>query len=71
MKVKHGTGLTGTLPFIILRLEKIDWEEMYALTDINLINNFFESKVLEVLNKMAPMRTFQNRRKDKSWVSRM
>ena len=48
---------------------KIDWEEMYESTDMNVINDFFETKVLEVLNKMAPMKTFQSRRKNKSWVS--
>ena len=48
---------------------EIDWTEYYTLTDINLINDMFCSKVLEILDREAPLKVFQPRKGYKVWVT--
>ena len=50
-------------------IAKIDWTDLYAATDIDIINSIFEEKVLGVLDMMAPVKAFQMRSKFRSWIS--
>ena len=52
------------------RIALIDWEPLYAMTDINLANSYFEEKVLFVLNSMAPIIKFQQRKKINNWLKK-
>ena len=42
---------------------------MYNSGDLDEINHIFEEKVLEVLDKIAPMKVIQRRRKFRNWLS--
>ena len=50
-------------------MARIDWSEYYELNSIDLISDFFQTEVLKVLNKHAPMQTLQRRRRLRNWVS--
>ena len=50
-------------------IAEIDWTDYYNLTDVNLINDMFCSKVLEVLEKEAPLKVFQPRKGHKVWLT--
>ena len=52
-----------------MEVKQIDWSDMYKLTDINLANDFFATKVGDILEKMAPLRKLQIRNKITPWVS--
>ena len=52
------------------RISKVDWSGMYELSDINLANSFFEDRILQILNSVAPMKVSQVRKNFKSWISK-
>ena len=44
-------------------VKNIDWSPLTKSTDVNFMNNFFEQKLVEILNKNAPMCNVQIRKK--------
>ena len=51
------------------KFDRIDWSEMYNCDNIDIVNSFFESKVLEILDCMAPQKYVQKRKAHRNWVS--
>ena len=51
-----------------LKVENIDWSEMYDSTDVSRTYGIFEDKLRTVLDQEAPMSTFQLRNNYKPWV---
>ena len=48
----------------------INWDPLYAMTDIYLANSYFEEQILAVLNKMAPIIKYQPRQGAKNWLKK-
>ena len=51
------------------RLETIDWEEIYEISDVDLANDFLESRVVSILDELCPYKTVQYRSVCKPWLS--
>ena len=51
------------------RLESIDWQDIYDLTNVDLANDFLESRVVEILDEICPYKTVQYRSVSKPWLS--
>ena len=51
------------------RLERENWEEIYNITNVDLANDFFESRVVGILDDMCPYKTVQYRTEVKTWLS--
>ena len=51
------------------RLQLENWSEIYELTDVDLANNFLESRVTTILDDMCPYKTVQFRSECKTWLS--
>ena len=47
----------------------IDWTDLYESQNIDVINDIFVKKILEILDEAAPRRVFQNRKLFRKWVS--
>ena len=43
------------------KIKAIDWSDLFASQDINIINDIFVTKVGAILEEEAPLKTFQNR----------
>ena len=50
-------------------IELIDWTDLLQSTDITYIYSRFEEEILKILNKMAPIKTFQARKQSNNWIS--
>ena len=50
-------------------IASIDWSELLASQNIEEVNSIFEEKITKVLDKHAPVKKFQKRKKSKKWVS--
>ena len=50
------------------RICEIDWENFYECENIDTINDMFENKVRDVLEKIAPMKYIQLRKKHVNWL---
>ena len=50
-------------------ISNIDWSPMYQMQNIDLANNFFEEKIVNILESQAPMTKVQHSKKHKSWLS--
>ena len=51
------------------RLERENWEEIYNITNVDLANDFLESRVVGILDEMCPYKTVQYRTEVKTWLS--
>ena len=51
------------------QLAATDWEQIYEIDDVNVANDFVESRMTELLDKMCPYRAKQFRKHSKPWVS--
>ena len=51
------------------QIEKIDWDPLLASNNIDVINDIFITNILEVLDKMAPLKKYQKRKKMINWLS--
>ena len=49
-------------------VRKIEWSELYKSKDIDFINNFIVTKLTNILDVMAPIKTFQKRKNFKNWI---
>ena len=47
---------------------KLDWTPLYEAEKVDLMNSIFEEKMSNVLNLLAPMKTFQLRKKFRNWI---
>ena len=50
-------------------IRKIGWLDVYLSEDVNIALNMFTEKILNILDVMAPLKTFQVRRKHNPWIS--
>ena len=46
-----------------------NWHDIYDIEDVDLAYNFFESRVVNILDEMCPFRTIQYRSEHKPWLS--
>ena len=51
------------------RLERENWSEIFDITNVDLAYNFFESRVVGILDDMCPYKTIQHRKECKTWLS--
>ena len=72
VKIKHCTRMRKRKHFDNLkyksRLAELDWSELYQCENIDVANHNFESKVLGILEDMAPMRSMQSRKNYRNWI---
>ena len=52
-----------------LEVHNIDWKELYESDNADKSYGIFEEKMKQILDKLAPMRTVQIRKHNKSWLS--
>ena len=50
-------------------MRNVDWSDLFKSNNVNIVNNILETKILEVLDKEAPMKVVQVRRNYRKWVS--
>ena len=50
-------------------VKKIQWFELYSCQDADLAVDLFSTKLTEILDTMAPVKTFQVRTKYAAWIS--
>ena len=51
------------------RLESENWSDIYDIEDVDLANNFIESRVANILDSICPYKTIQYRTDCKSWLT--
>ena len=51
------------------RLEMYNWEEIYEISNVDLANDFLESRVVQTLDAICPYKTVQHRAVSKPWLS--
>ena len=51
------------------KVSGIDWNIMYCMDDLNLVNDYFETQLQNILQSEAPLKVTQVRAKHKSWIS--
>ena len=51
------------------KLDAENWSEIYEITDVNLANDFIESRIVKILDEMCPFKTVQFRKDCKTWVT--
>ena len=51
------------------KIQAIDWREFYSSQDINVLNDIFVRKVGDILEEVAPLKTYQYRKNFKNWVT--
>ena len=63
-------SLTNFDPKMYLEeIKKINWEPMYHFREIDPAITFFQENVLQIYNKMAPMKKIQPRKRNSNWVT--
>ena len=51
------------------KLEQENWSDIYDITDVDLANDFIETKVVRILDEMCPFKTIQFRSECKTWLT--
>ena len=49
-------------------LETFNWADIYEIQDVDLANDFIESRIVETLDKLCPYKTVQFRKDCKTWL---
>ena len=49
-------------------LKNIQWEDLYAITNLEAANHWVEDKIGQILQKMCPLRVIQPNKRLKSWI---
>ena len=49
---------------------QIDWSPMLQSIDIDMANNFLETELLKILDKMIPMKNYQSRKSPSNWLEK-
>ena len=52
-----------------LKLEEENWNDIYEIDNVNIANDFVESRIVKILDEMCPYRTIQFRNDCKSWLT--
>jgi hypothetical protein len=50
-------------------VDKISWWEVYTCNDVDLAVDIFTKKLTDILDRMAPIKKFQIKRKYAAWLS--
>ena len=50
------------------KLEAENWPEIYDINDVDLANDFLETKIVNILDNMCPYKTIQHRTDCKTWL---
>ena len=45
------------------------WEKIYEIEDVDLANDFIESRIVNILDELCPYRTIQHRKEYKTWLA--
>ena len=51
------------------KLEAENWADIYDISDVDLANDFLESRIVKTLDEMCPYRTIQYRTDCKTWLT--
>ena len=51
------------------KLEEENWSEIYEIADVDIANDFLESRIVKILDEMCPYRTIQYRTECKTWLA--
>ena len=51
------------------KIGKINWDEYYRETDVNLLNDMLENTIRGALDELAPMKGFQQRKGHVNWMN--
>ena len=51
------------------RLANVDWEEMYAIEDVDVANEFLEGKIIAIMDDLCPIKVIQFKKNYKRWVT--
>ena len=51
------------------KLDAENWSEIYEITDVDLANDFIESRIVKFLDEMCPFKTVQFRKDCKTWLT--
>ena len=52
-----------------MKLENENWSDIYEIEDVDIANDFVESRIVKILDEMCPYRTIQYRNDCKSWLT--
>ena len=50
-------------------IDNIDWTDLLASSNIDIINDIFVTQILKVIDKYAPLKTFQRRTMMRNWLN--
>ena len=53
----------------IQEMEQVDWSELLMSEYLDFINNTLVTEITKDLDKMAPVKSYQNRNNSKNWVN--
>ena len=53
----------------LAEVDKIQWWDIYSCSDVDMAVDIFTRKLTDILDEMAPVKTFQMRTKYATWVS--
>ena len=45
-----------------------NWSEIYDISDVDLANDFLETRVVNILDDLCPYKTIQYRKECKTWL---
>ena len=51
------------------KLAAQNWNDIYSISDVDLANDFLESRVVSILDELCPYKTIQHRKECKTWLS--
>ena len=68
MTLENGPTKTSIQSVHRHNLEAENWSEIYSINDVNLANDFLESRIVKVLDLMCPYKTIQHRTEVKTWL---
>ena len=51
------------------KLQLINWDEIYDITDVDVANDFLETNIVNILDELCPMKTIQYQNECKTWLT--
>ena len=51
------------------KLNEENWSEIYEISNVDIANDFLESRIVKILDGMCPYRTIQHRTECKTWLT--
>ena len=52
-----------------MKVQNVDWNEIYSYRDVNLAYNFLESNLRNILDQMIPIKESSTKWKTKNWIT--